>query len=567
VISGFDADQFLGVGESVDERFEFSGGTELIARAADEEFGLGAFAQEFEIVGAVFIAVWDGDGGQAESDERAYTVVGIGGTQSDGGAERKTGEDDGQRELAFEPVEGGAHVFDFADAACVLAFAQFGAAEVETEHGESEAVERFHGVEDDFVVQRSTVERMRMAHHGGVRRVGRSGVEESFQASGGAGEEQGADAGSFGEHRQSLVVGRWSLVLQRICPPATSDQRPATVTLSCMDLFALTRRLIDIESTTPNESAVGDFLCDELRRRGLEARKMPVEGARANVLAGWPGHARPEIVFSTHMDTVPPFIASSEDDACIYGRGACDAKGTIAAQILAAEKLRGAGVFAGLLFLVGEERDSIGAKVANQQPTGARFMINGEPTENKLALASKGALHVELAARGKMAHSAYPELGESAIDKLVEALHRLHAMKLPEDAEVGPCTKNVGSIRGGRAPNVIPDFAKADLFYRLVGPSETLRREITEAVGELAEVRFTRETPFLRLRTLDGLPTMVAAFTTDIPSLTNWGEPLLLGPGSIHVAHTNGEFVEKAQLREAVEIYCSMAKRLMLLPR
>jgi len=329
-----------------------------------------------------------------------------------------------------------------------------------------------------------------------------------------------------------------------------------------MDLFALTRRLIDIESITPNESAVGDFLCDELGRRGFEARKMPVEGLRANVLATSPQHPRPNTVFSTHMDTVPPFISSSENAGCIYGRGACDAKGIIVAQILAAEKLRAEDVFVGLLFLVGEERDSIGAKTANQQAIGARFMINGEPTENKLALASKGALHVEIVARGKMAHSAYPELGESAIDKLVEALHRLHEMKLPEDAEVGPCTKNVGFIQGGRAPNVISDFAKADLFYRLVGPAETLRREITEAVGDLAEVNFTRETPFQRLRTLEGLPTMVAAFTTDIPSLPNWGEPLLLGPGSIHVAHTEGEFVEKAQLVDAVEIYCAMAKRL-----
>ncbi len=329
-----------------------------------------------------------------------------------------------------------------------------------------------------------------------------------------------------------------------------------------MDLFALTRRLIDIESTTPNEGAIGDFLCGELRRRGFAARKMPVEGARANLLATWPGHDRPQVFFSTHMDTVPPFIASSEDDGRIYGRGACDAKGIIAAQIVAAEKLRGAGVFVGLLFLVGEERDSIGAKVANQQPLGARFMINGEPTENKLALASKGALHVELVARGKMAHSAYPELGESAIDKLVEALHRLHAMQLPEDAEVGPCTKNVGSIQGGRAPNVISDYARADLLYRLIGPSDALRRDITEAVGALAEVRFTHETPFVRLRMLQGLPTMVAAFTTDVPSLTNWGEPLLLGPGSIHVAHTEGEYVEKVQLVEAVEIYAAMAKRL-----
>jgi acetylornithine deacetylase len=329
-----------------------------------------------------------------------------------------------------------------------------------------------------------------------------------------------------------------------------------------MDLFALTRRLVDIESITPNEGAVGDFLCEELRRRGFDANKMPVEGGRANVLATSPGHPRPDIVFSTHMDTVPPFIASSENDTRIFGRGSCDAKGIIATQIVAAKKLRAAGVHVGLLFLVGEERDSIGAKIANQHPIGSRFMINGEPTDNRLAVATKGALHVELIARGKMAHSAYPELGESAIDKLVEALHRLHAMPLPTDPEVGPCTKNVGSIQGGRAPNVISDTAKADLFYRLVGPAEELRGDITAAVASLVDVHFTRETPFMRLRTLDGLPTMVAAFTTDIPSLTNWGEPLLLGPGSIHVAHTEGEYIEKVQLTEAVELYCAVAKRL-----
>ena len=329
-----------------------------------------------------------------------------------------------------------------------------------------------------------------------------------------------------------------------------------------MDLFALTRGLVDIESITPNEGAVGNFLCDELRRRGFESAQMPVEGARANVLATWLGRPRPEIVFSTHMDTVPPFIPSSEDDTAIYGRGSCDAKGIIAAQVIAAEKLLAEGVHVGLLFLVGEERDSLGARVANQHAIGSRFLINGEPTENRLAIATKGALHVELTARGRMAHSAYPELGESAIDKLVEALHRLHAMKLPENPDVGPCTKNVGSIQGGRAPNVISDSAKADLFYRLVGPADELRRQITETVGSLAEINFTRETPFMRLRTLDGLPTMVAAFTTDIPSLSNWGEPLLLGPGSIHVAHTESEYVEKAQLSQAVEMYCAMAKQL-----
>jgi acetylornithine deacetylase len=284
---------------------------------------------------------------------------------------------------------------------------------------------------------------------------------------------------------------------------------------------------------------------------------------RCNIYATAPEQPHPEVVLSTHMDTVPPFIPSWEDAACIYGRGSCDAKGIIAAQIAAAQQLRQEGVYVGLLFLVGEERDSIGAKVANEKAPGSRFLINGEPTENKVAVASKGALRAEVNARGKMAHSAYPELGESAIDKLVEALGRLRRMELPVDAEVGPSTLNIGVIEGGRAPNVVADKARAQLLYRLVGPSEKLREQIREAVGDLVRIDFTLEIPFVRLRTLNALPTMVAAFTTDIPALSNWGEPLLVGPGSIHTAHTEGEYVEKKQLQEAVELYCAIAKRLV----
>jgi acetylornithine deacetylase len=330
-----------------------------------------------------------------------------------------------------------------------------------------------------------------------------------------------------------------------------------------MDVVALTRQLVDIESISGHEAAVGDFLHDELFRLGYEARKMPVEGERCNVFASPRQASSPALVFSTHMDTVPPFIPSSEDAARVYGRGACDAKGIIAAQIAAAERLRSDGIEVGLLFLVGEERDSLGAKVANQHSPGSRFLINGEPTENRVALASKGALRVEITARGKMAHSAYPELGESAIDKLLEALGRLRAMKLPVVSEVGPCALNIGIIEGGRAPNVISDRAKAHLLYRLVGPSQELRQQILTTVGNLADVEFVLEIPFVRLRTLDGLPTMVAAFTTDIPALTNWGEPLLIGPGSIHVAHSEGEYVDKQQLHEAVELYCTIARRLL----
>src|SRR5204863_7044716 len=201
-----------------------------------------------------------------------------------------------------------------------------------------------------------------------------------------------------------------------------------------------------------------------------------------NVYATSSQQPTPTIVFSTHMDTVPPFIASSEDDHKIYGRGSCDAKGIIATQIAAAESLKEQGIYVGLLFLVGEERDSAGARVANQQANECKFLINGEPTENRVAIASKGSLRVQLTANGRMAHSAYPELGESAIDKLIEALHRLGTMKLPSDPEVGPCTLNVGVIEGGRAPNVIPDHARAQLLYRLIGPAEQLRREIIETV-------------------------------------------------------------------------------------
>jgi len=266
------------------------------------------------------------------------------------------------------------------------------------------------------------------------------------------------------------------------------------------------------------------------------------------------------------MDTVPPFIPSSEDAARIYGRGACDAKGIITAQIAASERLRQQGIYVGLLFVVGEERDSQGAKVANDyaasQSAQSKYLVNGEPTENRIALASKGTLRVEVTASGRMAHSAYPELGESAIDKLIAALSRLLAMPLPSDPEIGPCTLNIGLIEGGRAPNVISDYAHADLVYRLVGPSNDLRREILAAAGDQVKIDFPLELPFLRLRTVGGLPTMIAAFTTDIPRLTNWGEPLLIGPGSIHVAHTEREFIEKQQLAEAIDLYCAIAKKL-----
>jgi acetylornithine deacetylase len=340
--------------------------------------------------------------------------------------------------------------------------------------------------------------------------------------------------------------------------------------LGALDPIRLTRELVQIESTTYHEGAVGDFLAGFLEVRGWEVEKTPVPqppesrtaGDRWNVYAGTRGE-QPDLVFSTHMDTVPPHIPFSEDAEFMYGRGASDAKGIISAQCAAAEVLRAEGFRIGLLFVSGEERDSAGAIVANETPQGSRFLVNGEPTDNRLALASKGALRAVFKATGKMGHSAYPVLGESAIHKLVEVMAKLLAMELPVTEDVGPSTLNVGLINGGHAPNVIADKAEAQVLIRLVGDSGPIRAAILEAAAGLAEVDFTLEIPFVRLRAVEGVPTMIAKFTTDIPKLSNWGEPLLLGPGNIHVAHTPYEKLAKAELFEAIELYVRVAKQLL----
>ena len=340
--------------------------------------------------------------------------------------------------------------------------------------------------------------------------------------------------------------------------------------LQALDPIRFTRELCEIESTTYHEGAVGDFLAGFLGSRGWAVEKTPVpqpaesssSGERWNVYAGIPNQS-PDLVFSTHMDTVPPYIPFSEDAEFMHGRGVSDAKGIIAAQVAAAEALRAEGFAVGLLFVSGEERDSAGAKIANDSPKGSRFLINGEPTDNRLALASKGALRASFKSTGKMAHSAYPELGDSAVHKLVEALARVLALPLPVLENVGPSTLNIGQIHGGYAPNVIADKAEAQVLVRTVTDSAPVRASLQEAAAGLAEVDFTLDTPFLRLRAVPGLPTMIAKFSTDIPYLTNWGEPLLLGPGSIHVAHTPFEKLSKKELKEAVELYIQVARQLL----
>jgi len=333
-----------------------------------------------------------------------------------------------------------------------------------------------------------------------------------------------------------------------------------------MHLFELTRALVDIESTTNHEKNVGDFLFAQLSilaaRTSGRLERMAVEPNRDNLFAYW---GEPIVTLSTHMDTVPPFFPSLEDADFIWGRGSCDAKGIIAAMIAAAEKLLDSGATNfGLLFVVGEERNSAGAKVAAVHPRGARFLINGEPTENQLALGSKGALRFEVTAHGKLAHSAYPELGHSAIHTLLDVLHAIRSIPLPEDPLLGHSTLNIGTIAGGRAPNVVADHAQAEIMFRTVGDPADIRRAVLAAAAGRAEAREVLHTPALRLAGFDGLPTTVVAFTTDIPTYNGaWGQPFLVGPGSIHLAHTAEERIPKKQLSDAVDIYARMVTRLL----
>jgi acetylornithine deacetylase len=333
-----------------------------------------------------------------------------------------------------------------------------------------------------------------------------------------------------------------------------------------MSVVQLTRALIDIESITGNEQGVGNYLYEYLARlasrTGGRVEQMEVEPKRFNVFAQWGDQLG--VTLSTHMDTVPPFFASHENETHIWGRGACDAKGIIAAMIEAVEGLLAAGERNfGLLFVVGEERNSAGAYHAAKNSRGSAYLINGEPTGNLLAIGSKGALRYEVAASGKMAHSAYPELGDSAVHKLVDALADMRRISLPVDSVLGPSTLNIGTITGGYAPNVVADEASAEVLIRLVGDSTPVREAIERAAEGRAQLLEILEIPALRLGSLDGMETTVVAYTTDIPAFGGeWGEPFLLGPGSIHVAHTLEEHILKSELETAVGIYQNMVRQL-----
>ncbi|MDE3154594.1 MAG: M20/M25/M40 family metallo-hydrolase [Acidobacteriota bacterium] len=327
-----------------------------------------------------------------------------------------------------------------------------------------------------------------------------------------------------------------------------------------LGLVPLTRTLVDIDSTTGREGDAARWLAAYLRARGFTVVEQAVDGDRFNVFATVD---TPAVVLSTHFDCVPPFFASREDGGLVYGRGSCDAKGILAAQLTAAERLRASGeTRVGLLFVVGEERGSDGARVANTQSPGCAYLVNGEPTDNRLGLATRGTLRLRVKASGRAAHSSYPELGDSAIEKLIDVLVSLRGVDLPEDPLLGRTHYSIGLIAGGVAPNVVPASAEAEVMFRTTTSGADVRERLRPLESVVA-IEPVVEVPPVRMEQVPGFDTAVFPYTTDIPYLTNWGRPLLFGPGSIHVAHTDHEHVAIAELNEAVDHYVTIARELL----
>jgi acetylornithine deacetylase len=327
----------------------------------------------------------------------------------------------------------------------------------------------------------------------------------------------------------------------------------------------LSRALIDIDSTTGREAEAGEWIAVCLERLGYTVTRQPVGSddgtGRINVVAM---RREPQVVFSTHFDCVPPFFASREEGGRLYGRGACDAKGILVSQIAAAERLRAEGEDrVGLVFVVGEERGSDGARAANGLARGSRFLINGEPTDNRLGRATRGIYRAKLVARGRAAHSSLPHLGESAIDKLIDALVEMRRIEWPSDPALGPAFYTVGLIDGGVAPNVVSPTASAEVMFRTTGEPGPLRALMEARLGALVSVEDVLSVPPVALMTVPGFDADVFPFTTDIPWLDRWGVPLLIGPGSATVAHTADEHVEIAELHRAVDLFARLARTLM----
>jgi acetylornithine deacetylase len=327
------------------------------------------------------------------------------------------------------------------------------------------------------------------------------------------------------------------------------------------DVVSLAAELLAIHSPTGSEGSIVDFVSRWLIARGWNVTLQEVTRGRANI---WASRSGGGVTFSTHLDTVPPYLPPRLEGTRLYGRGSSDAKGIAAAMMVAADRLAAGGEKRiELLFVVGEEKGSDGARAANNLGTKSRFLINGEPTESKLASGAKGSLRATLRTRGREAHSAYPHLGRSAIEPMLTLLPTLHDLPLPSDPVLGDTTVNIGTIKGGTEANIIPAHAEAEIMFRLAGDVEPIKKMLAAWAKGHADLEFGSHIPAQRFATVPGFETGPVAYTSDIPLLGNWGEPLLFGPGSIHVAHTPDEFIDVEELRASVDIYERLAKTLL----
>lgn len=328
------------------------------------------------------------------------------------------------------------------------------------------------------------------------------------------------------------------------------------------DVVALAAELLSIQSFTRDEGAAIDFVARWLVNSGWNVTIQEVSPGRGNI---WASHRGGGVTLSTHLDTVPPFHPPRLSGNRLYGRGACDAKGIAAAMMAAGEQLTSEGEDrVDLLFVVGEEKGSDGARAANNLAATSRFLINGEPTESRLASGCKGSLRFVVRTRGREAHSAYPELGASAIEPLIRLLPTIHDVAFPSDPILGATTVNIGTIAGGTEANIVPGSAESEVMLRLVSDVEPVKRLVSDwAHAGAADVEFGSTIPAQRFHVVDGYDVAPVSYTSDIPLLGRWGTPLLFGPGSIHVAHTPDEYVDVDELRASVSTYVSLVKQLI----
>ncbi|KCV70335.1 hypothetical protein H696_02662 [Fonticula alba] len=366
----------------------------------------------------------------------------------------------------------------------------------------------------------------------------------------------------------ALLAAASGLDLHRLSQPVAGQA------FNDADTVDTLREMVRIESISGNELRMSQWLADRLMGAGWDVEQQQVEPSRYNVLAYHPANRhRLKALFSSHIDTVPPFLPFSENAETMFGRGTADAKGSVSAMIHAAESLNSTiaaveGVIdptqLGLLFVVGEEVNHIGMRHANELNLhSVEHFVSGEPTESLLAVGHKGMWKFRLEIFGRAAHSGYPHLGESAISPMLDLLRELNTMALPVSDLLGPTTLNIGILGGGVAANVVPDYASAEIMVRVSTNLAEVKTLIERVVRDRATITDLSENEPFICDTIPGFNTTIVAYNTDLPFFEGDHKSYLLGPGSITVAHTDDEQISKRELVDAVGLFRRMAVHML----